>query len=253
MAVRRFDGVDDLVFIGQPAALASGACTLAALIRPTVAKLGIICSSVQSGGPISRYGLAVLADGSLQLLVDGIDAGASPAGWVVANRWQLVALTIPTGTSVTPRFHNYGVQAGTWSRANGASTGAARAVADRFSIGYFGAFGGINFAGDIAAVGVWAQQLGDADVTRLLTDSWLAVGTPAALVVLDQKTLSAPIVERVRGETAEAISGTILDDYPPFAVIPPTVKRKVSGTWVNRELKRRDGSWRKPVTIEVAR
>lgn len=254
MALRRFDGVDDLVSISQPAGLASGTCTFAALIRPTVAKLAIVCSSTQgSPPPISRYGLAVLADGSLQLLVDGVDAATSPAGWVVANRWHLVAFTIPTGTSVIPRFHSYSFQTGTWSRANGATTAAARSTAELFSVGYFGAFGGINFVGDIAAFGLWGQQLGDSDVTRLLTDSWLAVGTPAALVVLDQKTLSAPIVERVRGATAAATSGTILDDYPPVAVIPPTVKRKVGGVWVDRELKRRDGVWRKPVTIEVTR
>lgn len=253
MALRRFDGVDDLVAFRQPAALASGACTFAVLMRPTVAKSAVVCSSVQSGGPLRRYGLATAADGSVQLLIDSANVGSSPAGWLAANRWRLVALTIPAGASMTPRFHLYDFDARAWSRANGVSTAAAASVAEEVAIGYFGAFGGINFVGDVAAVGLWAQQLNDADVTRLLSESWLAVGTPAALVVLDQKTLGATITERVSGGAAWTVSGSILDDFAPIAVIPPTVKRKVSGVWVDRELKRRAGTWQKPAAIEVAR
>lgn len=254
MALRRFDGVDDFVVIRQPSALARGACTFAALVRPTTVRQVVVCTSMAAGGGLRRYGLLVNADGSLGLSVDGSDGGASPAGWLVANRWRLVALTVPAGTPTTARFHAYNFDTRTWSRSYATAMTAAALTADEVGIGCSGPFGGLLFAGDIAAVGMWAQELSEANVNRLPIDGWLAVGPPAGLVVLDQRSLNDPIADRVSGEVTTTVNGgTILADHPPIAVIPPTVKRKAAGVWVDRELKRRDGTWRKPAAIEVVR
>lgn len=255
MALRRFDGVDDFVVVRQPTALARGACTFAALVRPTTTRQVVICTSIAAGVGFRRYGLLANTNGSLGLVVDGADGGTSPAGWLVTNRWRLVAVTVPAGSPMTARLHSYDFDTRTWSRSNASSMPAAALTADGVGIGCFGAFSGLLFAGDIAAVGMWAQDLGDTNVGRLVTDAWLTVGPPAGLVTLDQRGPSDPIFDRVSSEVTTTVSGgAFLDDFPPIAVIPPTVKRKVSGVWVDRELKRRAaGTWQKPAAIEVAR
>ena len=153
------DGVDDEIFLGNPASLADigNDFTLAAWIYPRVDDVGtqrLFSSSASSGGGFG-WGLY---NHDLKFTVYGIKDYFMPAASMPLDAWSHVAVTFDANNDAT--FYLNGVSLGTV-----AGSAPANPTADNFFIGRTGIHE--PFDGMIDEMAVWGGVLSEADLAEL--------------------------------------------------------------------------------------
>lgn len=160
-----------------------------------------------------------LGDRKQAMLIRGFDTlelvnettGGSDSTFTVlsADGWVLLAVGKGTGT-VVPRMHKYVFSTNTWTHENGDTP-----IADGFNAGASGfvesSNGGVDlWHGEIAALGVFGQNLSDAKIESLPFSfaTWLAYA-PLGMWVFDQSAVSQAILDQTgRGANETTRSGT---------------------------------------------
>lgn len=223
MAVRNFDGTDDVITcsIGAMSAQDSGPITIIVLVRRKATNEMVPMALHASSGPASDRGRSALdMDAGDSYMIN--DVGFAAAGFAFDNdTWLIGAVSKAAGT-VAPRFHKYVYATTTWTRANSGGTmadGGAPGASGTLRFGQWGT--GLFFNGYIAAGAIYNQVLSDAtlDGMTATAQSWLDTG-PVGMWLLNQVATTTPLSDATgNGANETAIVGTTVvtgDDPPGF-------------------------------------
>lgn len=259
MPVRRFDGIDDeLVFeVGDTDVV--GAWSFAAVLRQPVLQYGVVFQAHTAGDQADGYGFQVDGSGGLYIYngpsTNYIES-YSGAGFIVAGRWHLVAVSKPAGM-VAARFRSHNLDTGLLQKTGNAATQSRDAVA----VGVDGhlTFGSwesdYRYSGDIAAAAVWDRALSDAQIDELAgveaLASWADLVTPRALWLFNQLSPVIPVDDLVGAAVQyDGVGTTALLENPPIAY-HPAVAVLGPGGWVSRELSVHNGAgWQPARSVE---
>lgn len=228
MAVREFDGVDDVIAaaVGGCASIGAGPFTVAWLVKLTANDGAPVYFGPASGGSSAVRFVATPFGTNW----DGTTNGSTYQSFVgrTLSEWTLVAVSKAAG-SATPRAHRYNYTAATWTHAD--ATGAlpdATAAAETIRFGHFRNESQF-LDGRLAVVGAWDTVLSDGAVEGL-TDAlsaWVA-SAPVGLWAFNQDDVGDPVLDLTDGGADQAsITGTtvVTGDDPPgfdFALdVPP--------------------------------
>lgn len=179
MAVREFDGVDDLIVCspGAVGALANGSHTLVSIAKKTTVSGP---DGILSAQATTNVNLASLVDtGGGNLAYYNANDGTGVYEDLQATTWYIMAVTKPTGT-VVPRVHLKVLGSGTWAH-DDCPIALANIVTtcDRIEHGAFSTFGFENYADvRIAASAIYNTALSDANIESIQT-------TPSTQKLLD--------------------------------------------------------------------
>ncbi|ADB50175.1 LamG-like jellyroll fold domain-containing protein [Conexibacter woesei] len=234
MPIRRFDGVDDFVTLSIGAAGVTRAVTLAFLLRSRAQAPGVDRAlggaHDASGIPLGFHAEVIGSNGVGFVAGEWATATYGGGGFAAADEWRLLVLTKAAG-SVAATFHSYDFAARVLhTSVHGVVGDAAATTGGTYTLGMLYPPGpGDCWGGELAAHAVWASELDAAAVRSLATapslTSWLEIGRPAALWLLDQPTPAAPIRDLTgNGADQVAIVGTtVLDEDPPIPYRPTYV------------------------------
>lgn len=258
MAVREFDGVDDLIELaaGTLSTLVQGANTFAVIVKLTSDADKALVSFGAAANPLA--GLVIFLNAGQHqpgyqsnaggTLVAGVDLTAS-------DGWLLIGFD-KGSTTVKPRLHVYDYGAATWTHADADNTVADQpaSTVTRIAVGQDAA-GNNKAAVRLAVFGAWKSPLVDADYESGMRSSlgaWEALA-PDALCPFNQASTADPVADTTgNGADQTSITGTTVvtgDDPPGFSFISATpVGRDLPAMWNVRALVGRDA----PVTFDTA-
>jgi hypothetical protein len=263
MAVREFDGVDDLVELaaGTLGTLVQGANSFVVIAKLVNDNDKALVSFGAAANPLA--GLVVFSNAGQHqpgyqsnaggTLVAGVDLTAS-------DGWLLIGFSKASGSN-KPRLHVYDYGGAAWTHVD-----ADNAVADqptntvtRVAVGQDAA-GSNKAAIRLAVFGVWKSRLADADYESGMHSSlgaWSAL-TPDALCPFNQASTADPVAD-VTGNGADqtSITGTTVitgDDPPGFSFASTTtVGRDLPAAWDVLALAGRDAGLSWPVRVLAGR
>lgn len=202
---RTFNGSSDYVktSLGATSSV-TGDVTIGCILRRAAGHSGT--DVIMSIGGASKYAFYFASD-NLLTIYSTTSASAGSISATSSNNWVFVGVSKSSGSS-TARLHRYVYDTNTWSHADGSATGSVTPSGDV----WLGSDAGPAnyFQGDIAAAGVWAAKLTDAQIEALAysLSAWWAV-QPNGLWILDQVSTSQKVVDLSGGGANEsAISGT---------------------------------------------
>ena len=229
MPVRRFDGIDDYIRCSIGTA-ASGAITMAALIRPVGANsLKTIMGMHNSGGAGAGYTMGT--DGSNLIgSYNGSAFGSAAAKLdTYEGKWVLVALNKASG-SAKWGIHVWDAAAKSWVHEESAGT-YANAGSVTSGTQRFGAYEAEEyFSGDIAAWAVWNSKRTTEQIEAMATAAdtkfgWKAL-SPATLITFEQASVEETLVDLTgNGANQSARNGTeVIFEEPPI----PYVRRSLT-------------------------
>lgn len=233
MAVRGFDGVDDVIGFdaGALATMDGGPITIAGIVKLNdLFSGGDLIYTNDPGFPVSTCWRFNSGSGVWNY---STDTGNRDVVTPPDDIWTLVAVTKATG-SATPRGHLYNYNTSTWSHANAAGAMTDSTVTPGAS-GFIQVGGLFNFLNaSIAVIGVWAAVLSDGDIEGLdlALSAWVAQN-PNTLWAFNQASTSDPVLDLMgNGADQSSITGTTVitgDDPPGFdfslgtAFVAPTL------------------------------
>lgn len=183
----------------------TGATTLAAIIRTSSdgSALRTFLRIGSTGTPYVFYRDASNKIGTFTATA----LPTSTTTLTVSDGWAFVAVTKSSGTT-TPRFHIYKYRTNTWAHEAGSASQVSASPGGSSAIG--SNVGSQYWNGDVAAAGVWAAELTDAQVEPMAYSlaAWWAV-QPNGLWVLDQSATSQKVVDLTgNGANESGITGT---------------------------------------------
>lgn len=259
MRVRNFDGTDDWITCEPGSADITGAWSMAMLVRPRALSYRVLYQGHNSSGTPAGYGFEQKAAGEILLYAMPLGERASPAGYLVAGRWRLVATTKASGT-FAPHFYSYDFATQRWlNDPSTTSIGNPNALGAGGSV-IFGRWNaGWRYDGEIAAAAVWDEALTFASVRELaaapaLVD-WASVASPNALWLFDRgpERLLQDLVGGAdeRAGTSQGTNAVLVDDVPiPYRRATAAVY--AGGSWSDRELNIHNGAgWVRPAEAEM--
>jgi tyrosinase len=232
VAVRQFDGVDDVIRCGVGGAALTGAFTVAVLMKKT--RDGhmetFLCSHTSGGAATVLLG----SDDTDYVYYEVNGAWGRGATKVrVTNGWLLIVITKAAGSS-TVRVHSRPLTGTTWSHGAGSAGAQANPAATTGGQWRFANRGTNVFeAPRLAVAGVWNVAMTDAQVEALATNKrttdWAshAAGAPRALWELNQTSVATPVADLTgNGAGQVSIVGTtvVTGDDPPawvFGIAAP--------------------------------
>lgn len=213
MAVREFDGVDDLLALsgGSVGALCNSAYSIVMLVKPTALNSNEAYLGIQVG---TSNLLGSLAEGSAGRLAMYTDAEASEDASVglTASAWQIIGVSKSAGTTA-PTFHRKVLGSGSWTHITSATTVANKAsTVDRFEIASF-LGGGFASRKDcrVATAAVFATALSSANVETVQTTpstQQLADLGAVALWDLNQASTATAVEDLVGTADQSSLTGT---------------------------------------------
>lgn len=227
MAVRGFDGVDDVIILAEGGVNLGGAFTIGCIME-------LDSATGNEGSPFflgnvgtDSWRVSLETFGTDLVILGGNGAFQSFPSAPSAD-WEVILVTKASGTA-TPRIHRYNLVTATWLHEDAGGTLAdAVGAADGIQVGRWG--GTEYTAGRMAVVGAWEEVLGnDATIEALGLETslanWRDAGTtgPSGLWRFNQSTVGET-VEDMSGGTADqtTITGTAVvtgDDPPGFSFV----------------------------------
>lgn len=223
--VRSFDGVNDQIQVRAGTANnVTGAFTMVALIRPdTLANDFDIMSLHNSGGSGTGYDFFFSSNGQFALWT-GTNAAYGTPNPLVADEWQLVAVTKASGTA-TPRFHVYRYATSTWSHSNASGTASNGGSVSGGTV-RFGAWENEDyFDGEYSSGALYSTALSDMAI-ETLEDSyanWLSA-TPTGMWIFNQVHVTHPVLDET-GAGADEVdtpSPSVIANLSPISGDPDT-------------------------------
>jgi hypothetical protein len=223
MAVRVFDGVDDVLVLDEGAldTILNGAFTIAALFKRSGSTSDgtQFLISLDAGVNASQRGCVSISSGSaIQLTVNGV---TRTFGLTISdNVWYLVVVKKAAGTA-TPRANLWSYGTDSWAGwANGSDTLDADATA-LVEVRLGNGPGGFPLNGKMAGAVVYSSALSDADGETLedAAQHWADL-SPAAMWRLNQASTSTAVEDDTAGGADQtSLTGTTVDtgdDPDPF-------------------------------------
>lgn len=207
---RTFDGSDDVIrfSIGGLSAQTAAGTWAAVCQRTNDVNFHSILGLHNSGATNTHY-FQITPTDNLVLGANGVGEATSAFTVTSADGWVFVAATKVSGTT-TPRFHKLVYSTNAWTHsagsgsfANGTAPGASGYAETSWQ-------GGDLFQGDLAAIGVWSSDLGDAQVEGLAFSlaCWWA-SAPQAMWVMDQSATTQAVADMTGGGANQSsLTGT---------------------------------------------
>ncbi len=215
MAVRRFDGVDDVIICTPPSPNFTGDGTWGFVWRTDTNRNNGLACLVAAG--FERVGAISVASDAMYYTTN---AGFSQCDAFVADEWYLTVFTKAAGVSAV-RSHTMPFSTGVWSHTDHGTLNDGVTSQDELQFGY-DVQNNFRHLGELAASGLWVgTALSDAECETLDAgvNAWLALA-PDGLWVFNQETTADPVLDLTgNGADQTSITGTTVvtgDDPPGF-------------------------------------
>ncbi|HEX5997264.1 MAG TPA: hypothetical protein VFY84_19160 [Jiangellales bacterium] len=213
MAVRQFDGVDDVILCAVGAFPAgTGPLTVLCLWKPTAVEAGCLIRAIDLDTSGTTVGINPYSDGNIYFTVGsfGSMAYADTDGWLITGFSKAAGSAATTG-------HRYSFNTDTWTHPSLGNLGGSAVAPDELRIGWWS---GVEFGNmRLAAIAAYSANLDNATVETLdqaLAD-WLALD-PDMLLPFTQPSTATPVTDATgNGADQTSITGTsvVTDDDPP--------------------------------------
>ena len=216
MATREFNGSSDYIVLGGTSyALAAGAFTVLAYLKPLALATGTLQAYVGPSRTTSNSALAEMGTGAS--VADSLVHTSYADGSVLAqptngvSEWELIAIAKPSGINVNVRMHCRQASGAYYHQDSTVQVGSA--PTDLWTLTNIGRRGtGSNFGNfRIAAAAVYNSQLSDANfetIGNALSSQAVADFSPLALWEFNQASTATTVTDLIGSANETSKSGT---------------------------------------------